>query len=118
MRSLESRVVGKMEASKELSSILQQIAREGYKIDDVMVAAVLAQYGRDKGEVMRRHEDRVGTSASEAERQQAHREMMTDDAGTVTRLQEYFVPMDKNQNQSLRSIVHEMLQSLPQKNRK
>lgn len=115
MQSLENRVAGKLEAGKELSGILQQIASEGYKIDDVMITAVLAQYGKDKEEIMRRHEDRMGTSKNEAECEQAYREMIADDAGTAGRLLEYFVPMDKNQNQSLRSIVHEMLQSLPQK---
>lgn len=118
MQSLENRVAGKVEACKELSSILQQIASEGYKIDDVMISAVFAQYGKDKEEILRRHEDRVGTSKNEAESRQAHRDMIADDEGTVRRLLEYFVPMDKNQNQSLRSIVHEMLQSLPQKKRK
>lgn len=118
MQSLENRVAGKVEACKELSSILQQIASEGYKIDDVMIAAVLSQYGTDKEQILRRHEDRIGTSKDEAECEQAHREMIADDNGTRGRLLEYFVPMDKNQNQSLRSIVHEMLQSLPQKKRK
>lgn len=115
MQSLENRVVGKMEAGRELASILQQIASEGYKIDDVMINAVLAQYGKDKEDIMHRHADRIGTSKDEAECAQAHREMLADDEGTARRLLEYFVPMDKNQNQSLRSIVHEMLRSLPQK---
>ena len=115
MKAHLNRMFGKRDACKELALIFLEIAKEGYKIDEVMVGAVLEQYRKDKLDIMHRYEERLGTSIEDAEYKHAYRDMIEDDRGTVGRLREYFVPMDKNQNQSIKSILYEMLQSLPQK---
>ena len=115
MKAHLNRMFGKRDACKELALIFVEIAREGYKIDEVMVGAVLEQYRKDKLDIMHRYEERLSASVGDDEYKRAYRDMIEDDRETVSRLREYFVPMDKNQNQSIKSILYEMLQSLPQK---
>ena len=79
MKAHLNRMFGKRDACKELALIFLEIAKEGYKIDEVMVGAVLEQYRQDKLDIMHRYEEHLGASVGEDEYKRAYREMIEDD---------------------------------------
>lgn len=112
MKAYMNRIFGKRDACRELAQVLVQIVREGYQLDEVMIGAVLDQYRRDKLEVVHRFEDWTACTLEDEDSLKAYNAMIEDDKGSVDRLCEYFVPMDKDLNKSLKSILQEMLEPM------